>query len=200
MIGKFGYHVLRMLARVVMFFWHPVFRVYGRENVPEEGPFLICPNHSGLADPIWVIFALKLASMPRFMAKKEVMEVPVLGRILRWLGGFGVDRSGGDVNAVKTALKCLKNGQSLMLFPEGTRVKNGKNVKAKGGAVLLSHKTGAQILPVFLSPRKYPFCPITCVIGSPCIPVFHTPKPCEDELLAEADRIMKEIYDLGERK
>lgn len=197
MIGKTGYRILFAIVRAAMFLWHPVFRVYGRENVPDDGPLLICPNHSGLADPIWVIFAVRPKEMPRFMAKKEVMDVPVLGRFLSWLGGFGVDRGGADVRAVKNGLKCLRDGQQLMLFPEGTRVKSGKIVKAKGGAVLLSYRTGTPILPVYLSPRKSPFCPITCVIGAPIMPQFSTDKPREDEILSQSDYIMKQTYQLG---
>ena len=181
-----------------MFFWHPCFRVYGRENIPQEGSLLICPNHSGMADPIWVIFALRPKVMPRIMAKKEVMDVPVLGRFLRWFGVFGVDRSGADVNAVKMGLKCLRNGDWLMLFPEGTRVKPGKDVRPKGGAVLLSHRTNSPILPVYLSPRRGLFCPITCVIGKPVLPELPGPRPSEQEILAAADDLMRSTYALGE--
>ena len=196
MIGKRVYQILFVVVRAAMFFWHPVFRVYGRENVPSEGALLICPNHSGLADPIWVIFAVRPKTMPRFMAKKEVMDVPVLGRFLTWLGGFGVDRSGADVRAVKNGLKCLRDGRQLMLFPEGTRVKAGKIVKAKGGAVLLSHRTNTPILPVYLSPRKGLFCPITCVIGAPVMPTFSTDRPREEEILSQAELIMQKTYQL----
>ena len=196
MIGKAAYKVIYAVVRAVMFFWHPVFRVIGREHIPDSGPYLICPNHSGMADPFWAIFALKPKRLPRIMAKKELMDVPVLGGILRWLGVFGVDREGADVNAVKTGLKCLKNGYQLLLFPEGTRVKPGKEVEPKGGAVLLSCRTGAPILPMYISPRTHPFCPVTCVIGEPVTPEFESSRPREDEILAAAEDLMKRIYEL----
>ena len=135
----------------------------------------------------------------RFMAKKEAMDTPVLGAILRWLGVFGVDRGGADVNAIKTGLKCLKDGQWLLVFPEGTRVKQAKTVEAKAGAVLLSSRTNTPILPVYISPRKNPFCPVTCIIGKPVTPDFGNKRPKEAELESAARQIMKDTYDLREQ-
>ena len=85
------YRIARVLVRIAMFFAHPVFRVSGRENIP-EGPAVICCNHSNLSDPIWVILGLWPEHMPACMAKKEVMQVPLLGALLRFLGAISVDR------------------------------------------------------------------------------------------------------------
>jgi 1-acyl-sn-glycerol-3-phosphate acyltransferase len=196
MISQFGFKIICGISRCVLFLWHPVFRVYGRENVPQDGPLLICPNHSGMADPFWVVFAIRPRQRMRFMAKKEAMDTPVIGAILRWLGVFGVDRGGADVNAIKTGLKSLKNGHMLLVFPEGTRVRKGKIVEAKAGAVLLSNRTGTPILPVYVSPRKAPFSPVTCVIGKPVLPEFDDKRPKEAELQAAAQQIMNDTYEL----
>lgn len=199
MIGNTAFRIIYGIVRAGMFFWHPVFRVVGRENIPGSGAYLICPNHSGMADPFWAMFALRPKKLPRSMAKKELMDVPVLSSLLKWLGVFGVDRDGADINAVKTGLKCLKSGQQLLIFPEGTRVRKGKNVKPKGGAVLLSYRTGAPILPMYISPRSHPFCPITCVIGEPVMPQFDTSRPREEDILRIADELMKKTYELRHR-
>jgi len=199
MISKTGFKIVCGIARGILFLWHPVFRVYGRENIPQDGSLLICPNHSGMADPFWAVFAIRPEQRMRFMAKKEAMDTPVLGAILRWLGVFGVDRGGADVNAIKTGLKCLKDGQWLLVFPEGTRVKQGKTVEAKAGAVLLSSRTNTPILPVYISPRRNPFCPVTCIIGKPVTPDFGDKRPKEAELESAARQIMKDTYDLREQ-
>ena len=73
MLKGFWYWVAFYIVRAAMFLYHPVFHVKGRENIPQEGSFLICPNHSGMADPLWVIFALRLNRVPRIMAKNQVM-------------------------------------------------------------------------------------------------------------------------------
>ena len=199
MTGGFIYKILFVIVRVAMFFYHPVFRVVGRENIPRQGRFLICPNHRGMADPVWVIFALRLGHIPRIMAKIEVMKVPVLGWFLRKMGVFGVNRDGADITAIKTGLRCLKDDQQLMLFPEGTRVKPGQHVAPKAGAILLAHRTDSPILPVYLTTRRYPFSPMTCVIGKPYEPDFGGCAPTEEQLQREANRLMDQIYEMGER-
>ena len=73
MIGTVSFKILYVIVRVAMFFWHPILRVKGRENLPETGKVLICPNHRGMADPIWIVLAARPKRMFRVMAKKEVM-------------------------------------------------------------------------------------------------------------------------------
>ena len=90
MMGGVAYRILFVIVRAAMFLYHPVFRVIGREHVPKEGRLLICPNHSGAADPIWVIFALRLGHIPRIMAKKELMKFPLFAWIFHKLGVFTV--------------------------------------------------------------------------------------------------------------
>lgn len=186
------------IVRVAFFFWHPVFRVIGRENVPKDGRLMICANHSGMADPIWIFFALKLGHVPRIMAKQEVMKVPVLGWLLRKFGVFGVDREGADINAIKTGLRCLNDEQQLLVFPEGTRVKRGQKVPPKRGAVTMAARTDSPILPVYLTPRQGPFCPVTCVFGEPYRMHFSGKRATDEELEQEAEALMKKIYQLGE--
>ena len=199
MIGGWIYKILFVIVRAAMFCYHPVFRVIGRENVPKEGRYLICPNHRGMADPIWVIFALRIGHVPRIMAKMEVMKAPVLGWFLRKMGVFGVNREGADIAAIKTGLRCLKNEQQLMIFPEGTRVKPGQHVVPKGGAVMLAQRTDSPILPVYLTAKRYPFSPLTCVIGKPYEPDFGGQVPTESQLQREAERLMEQIYEMGEK-
>ena len=181
-----------------MFLWHPVFHVIGKENIPESGAYLICPNHRGMADPIWVILAMKLEHIPRIMAKKEIFRVPLLNKLVTWLGAFGVDREGVDIQAVKTGLRCLKDGQQLMVFPEGTRVKPGMRISPKRGALVLAYRTGCPILPVYLSVNRKPFGPITCVFGKPYTLDFGGTKPTDSQMQSAAQELMDQIYEMGE--
>lgn len=198
MLRGFWYKLLFCIVRAALFLYHPVFRVKGRENVPKDGSFLICPNHSGMADPLWILFAMRMDHVPRIMAKKELMKVPLLNRLLEWIGVFGVDRDGIDVNAIKIGMRTLKEGNQLMVFPEGTRVKPGKVIVPKRGAIVLAHRTGSPILPVYLSRRTYPFCPIACVIGEPYSLHFDG-KPSDEQLQSATEDLLKKIYELGGR-
>ena len=186
-------------VRFIMFFWHPFFRVYGRENVKKGGRLLICANHSGAADPIWIVFALKLGHVPRIMAKKEIMQVPILGRFLKHVGVFGVDRGGADISAIKTGLRCLTDEQQLLIFPEGTRVKAGETVEPKRGVMTLALRTQTPILPVYLTPGRKAFSRINCVIGEPYLPKTREKRATDEELEQLSKELMEKIYGLGEK-
>ena len=198
MTGGVLYYILCALVRFFLFFWHPVLRVYGRENIPQEGRLMICANHRGAADPIWLVLAMRLGHVPRIMAKKEVMEVPVLGWILKKFGVFGVDRENVDVNAVKTGLRCLNQDQQLLVFPEGTRLKPGQRVEPKRGAVMMAARTNTPILPVYLSIERHPFSPMTCVFGKPYFVPVEGKRATDEELQQYSRELMDKIYQLGE--
>ena len=199
MTGGFWYCFIYCILRFVLFFYHPVLHVKGRENIPPDGSYVICPNHSGLMDPVWVIIAMRIGHIPRIMAKKELMEKPVLGWILAHIGVIGVDRGNADIHAIKEGLRCLKNGQQLLIFPEGTRKKPGKTVTAKRGAVTLAQRTDVPILPVYLTEKRRPFGPMTCVFGEPYHLDFGGQKPTDEQLEAATQELMEKIYRMGEQ-
>lgn len=199
MIGGWVYRLLYCLVRTAFFVWHPVYRVVGREHVPKSGKLVICANHSGMADPLWAIMSLRLGHIPRVMAKKEALSYPVIGRILTALQVIGVDRGIADIHAIKEGIRALRNDQQLLIFPEGTRVRNRVDSKPKRGAVTLAAKTNAPVLPMYISMRTRPFQPVTVVIGAPYVLTFAGTKPTDEEL-EEANRaLMDRIYQMGEQ-
>ena len=125
---------------------HPV-RAVGRENIP-QGAAVICPNHTTIGDPFYVVFACGRHYPMRAMAKIQIMRVPVIGWLLSRAGVFGVDRGHADMKAVKTALRFLKDGNKVLMFPEGPRVHEGEDVAAKTGADRFATRTGVPLLPV----------------------------------------------------
>lgn len=159
------YHFLYIVARPFIGIWHPL-RITGRERVP-GGPAIICANHSNMVDPFLVAFALGYDHFLRFMAKKELRGIPVIGWLLRKAGVFFVDRGASDVEAIRTAMKTLKAGDKVMMFPEGTRVSRDDAVAAKTGAVRLASKLNVPILPVFVPREKKPFHRLHVVVGEP---------------------------------
>lgn len=189
------FYLLYTVIRPVFTLFRPVYAV-GRENIP-DGPCVICPNHSSMGDPFYVAFAFGKMPM-RAMAKIEVMRIPFVGWILGKAGVFGVDRDKADVKAVKTALKALKNGNKLLLFPEGTRVRDGQSVEAKTGAAMFATRTGVPLLPVYIPRKKKWFGRNTVVIGQPYMPTFEGRKPTPDELDAIAADLMDRVRKLGE--
>lgn len=126
------------------------FKVEGLENIPQTGALIIAGNHLSNADPPAVGAFAGTVRDSRFVAKKELFSVPLLGWFFRRSGYIPVDRSRtiGDFGALKEVVNALEHGQSVVMFPEGTRSKNGKPQRPKSGIGFLVYKTGAPVLPV----------------------------------------------------
>lgn len=121
----------------------------GREHVPATGAVLLVSNHSSLLDP-----PLIGAVCPRpltFMAKAELFQVPLFGRLIRALNARPVRREGSDARALKDALRLLEDGRALLVFPEGTRGPEGVLREPKPGAGMLAALSGAPVVPIHIS-------------------------------------------------
>lgn len=192
------YGVLYAIVWLALQIWHPFSKVVGRENIPEDG-FVICTNHSSMADPFWIALGMGVRRRSRYMAKKEILRWPIVGRICKTLGAFGIERGGADLMAVKATMTYLRNGENVLIFPEGTRMKPGKTVRPKSGAVLLALRTGVPILPAYITARKRPFRPVRVVFGTPFVPKSESRRPTATEMSQMTAELMDDIYTLGER-
>lgn len=126
------------------------FRVEGLNNIPKTGALIIAGNHLSNGDPPAIGSFAGLVRESRFMAKKELFSVPFIGYFFRHCGYISVDRKRviGDFGALQGAVNALEKGESIVMFPEGTRSKNGQPQKPKSGIGYLVYKTGAPVLPV----------------------------------------------------
>jgi 1-acyl-sn-glycerol-3-phosphate acyltransferase len=117
----------------------------GMENIPKDGRLILFSNHTSNADP--VILGSKIKRYVAFMAKEELFKNPFLGKILRGVGAFPVKRGAGDIGAIKSAIAQLKQEHILVMFPEGTRRKKGKQVDLKPGVAMIAIKTQSLVVP-----------------------------------------------------
>jgi 1-acyl-sn-glycerol-3-phosphate acyltransferase len=174
MIYAFLRAFMRFMVRVYL---AGLFTLDGLENVPREGPLLVCPNHFGTLDP-----PIVPAFLPRSdswnMAKSEYFRKP----FMRWLFGayhaFPVVRHTADRAALRRSFDLLKAGQALVIYPEGTRVEAGVLGSPEPGAGFIAQKSGSPVIPVALTgtagvmpkgkvlPRRVP---ITMRFGKPFI-------------------------------
>jgi len=120
---------------------------YGKENIPQQGPLLIASHHASFLDP--VIVSLGLKEPICFLARASLFRPP-LGWIISILFAYPLRREGGDLAALKSAQELLKNGRVVLLFPEGTRSKDGRVDSFKPGIGLLALRAAVPILPVYL--------------------------------------------------
>lgn len=170
---------------------HPSKAVH-RENVP-EGAALLCPNHTKASDPLFVVFALGLRYRPQVMAKEEIMRIPVLGWLLSKAGVFAVNRGKSDVSAIKRAIRCLKDGDKLLMFPEGTRSKDGDLGEGKTGVAMLSLRTRTPIVPIYIPAKKKWFRRTTVVFGEPFYPQAESGKGNAEDYARIAEELMGRI-------
>ncbi len=118
----------------------------GRENIPQTDSFIMVSNHGSLLDP--PLLGHALGRNISFMAKAELFKIPFLGFIIKACGAYPVKRGIADKNTIKTACKKLSNDNSIGIFIDGTRQKNGRVNKPKQGAALLAFKNQKLLLPV----------------------------------------------------
>ena len=149
------YHAVFWPIRILMGFAHPIVHVRGLENIP-DGPAVICCNHSSFSDAIWVIVCSHQKRIFRTMAKKELFSHRVLGWFITKLGAFPVDREANDIHAVKTALGVLREGDKLLIFPEGTRVREGACDFSDGRNLLAAPARPSQSPSVTALPKGEP--------------------------------------------
>jgi 1-acyl-sn-glycerol-3-phosphate acyltransferase len=163
------YHLTRLIARV--FFR---FRVLHRERLIQEGPVILAMNHESYLDPPFAGIACRRAIY--FLARKSLLDVPMLGWVLPKLNVIPVNQEGGDRSALKALIRILRANHCALVFPEGSRTLNGKLQPPLPGIGFVIAKTLAPVVPmrIFGAHRALPrgggklrFCPITIVVGEP---------------------------------
>lgn len=156
---------------IVALYWvlaKTVFRmkIVGKENVPKGVPCVLMGNHQCILDPL----TLAICAMDReihFMGKKELWNNKILGWLFTKVHGFPVDRGNMDMAAVRTAMGVIKDGNTLGIFPEGTRSKTGHMLPLLGGASLMALKGGCDVVPVYIDGHYKPFRKMLVTVGKP---------------------------------
>ncbi len=177
-------------------------QIRGLENVPREGPLVIAISHSSFLDPVLAGVYLPRPVVP--MAKIEAFDYPVLGLGIRLYGAFPVKRGAVDLSAFKTALQILRNGDALVIAPEGHRSDSGSLQRGREGAIMLSVRTGSPILPVAVWGGKPFWANLTRLrrtdmwfhVGKPAIPADQNGKPSREHISAMSDELMMRIAEM----
>lgn len=153
-MGKMLYKILLVLVKSIIY---PIFRVevHGRENLPEEGSFILCGNHWSNWDPIFLAGAFNKPIS--FMGKKELFDIKILGKVLESLNAFPVDRDNVSLNSLRRSVEIINDGKILGMFPEGTRVSEIDRKNMKDGAGYIALKADSDIVPVEILSTYKPF-------------------------------------------
>ena len=202
-VQPFGpfFNLIFTIAMLVSRLLHPV-SVEGLEHLPRRGALLIA-NHASNWDPILLATALPRDYRLRVMGKEELFRNPILAWIIRVGGAFPVNRGGADIQAVTTAIQTIKDGQNLLIFPEGTVIRDGIGkadglpAHAHSGAAVIGVRTGAIFVPVFLDGKKRLFHRTRIIIGQPYTPVYTGRRGTAEEMQNIADELLRQVYALG---
>lgn len=149
--GDWFLHFARGWARTILFFSGVRVRVLHAERLPPARGLVVVSNHESYSDILVLLANLPLPV--RLMAKRSIFRVPVMGWSIRAAGFVPVDRGVRSRGAatVEAALKLLKSGRSIVLFPEETRTRDGELSPFKPGAALLALRSGFPLLPVAIA-------------------------------------------------
>ncbi len=158
-------------------------KIEGRERIPRGRNCVLMGNHQHILDPLMLALCVPDREI-HFMGKKELWHNRLLGWLFTKVHGFPVDRGNLDMTAIRTAMNVLKNGDTLGIFPEGTRSRTGHMLPLQGGAAMLALRSKCDVVPVYIDGRYKPFRRMVVRVGNPI---------AMDDLLA--GRVTKEACD-----
>ena len=165
------YNLAKLLARV--FFR---MRVVHPERMIESGPLILAVNHASFFDPPLAGICSKRGVY--YLARKSLLKWPFFGPLFPAMNVIPVERDGNDMSALREVIKKIKEGNGVVLFPEGTRSKDGNIQPARAGIGFVIAKTGAPVLPMRIfgaydafpkNSKRLHFTQITVVIGEPLV-------------------------------
>ena len=163
--------------------------IVGKDNIPKEGPIIICGNHRSFLDP--PLIEATCGRYARFLAKEELTKNKFLAFLGIIFDAILVKRDSKEVKAIKESLKTLKNGDCLALFPEGTRNGLEKGEEVKDGAAFFAVRSGAKVVPCGIKGGTKENRKVTITYGKPLD--FIKYKGAKDK--ETLDKVTKEIMD-----
>ncbi len=173
--SRLWYEFVRLTASIFLIvFWG--FRASGRSNLPRHGGVLVVSNHLSHLD----VFILGIpVPRPLNYVARSTLFLPLLGAFIRSVGGFPIQREGMGASGVKETLRRVRKGGMVLLFPEGTRSRDGHLTTIKPGIASLASRAKMPVVPAGIAgsfeswPRSRPFPlphPIRIAFGAPIFP------------------------------
>jgi 1-acyl-sn-glycerol-3-phosphate acyltransferase len=179
---------MRLSRPVVHGLTRVLFRVrfVGAEHVPGAGPVVLVPNHVSYMDP--VLLAIPIHRPLRYMTLEPFFRVPGLGALIRGCGAFPVRGEDADGQAVRTAIRILRAGEVLVIFPEGGRSFDGRLLPFRAGAFRIALQTDAPVVPVTIAGAFAAWPPQRRLPRTGRITITYHPPLSRQDLPPEADR------------
>ena len=194
LVYQTAYYLTRALAHCCF-----DYRVINREAIPPSGGLILAMNHQSFLDP--PLAGIACDREVYFLARKSLLEIPVLGGLLLDLNVIPYDQEGGDMSALKSVIRVVKGGDAVVVFPEGTRSRDGRLLPAQSGLGLVVAKTLAPVVPmrIFGAHEAFPrdnskirMEPVTLVVGEA---LHFTPADFKGDTKAAYKRVSETVME-----
>lgn len=143
-------NLIYLISKAILFAFLKIFNrleVIGAENVPLKGGVIIAANHVSYMDP--PVIGVSLKRRPVYMAREGLFKIPILGFFVKMFA-IPVTRGKAQPSTIKEAIRRLKSGELIVIFPEGSRSSDGSFLDAKRGVGVLSAMCGVPVIPTFI--------------------------------------------------
>ncbi len=199
LLSRGWYEFLRLLVFGLATFAYRI-RFTGRQNIPRSGGVLVVSNHQSHFDPPLV--GLGCPRRMNYVARDSLFGFAPFRWLIHSLDAIPIDREGTGLGGIKESLRRLKRGEMVLIFPEGTRTRNGELGVFRPGFTTLAVRSGAAILPVAIEgafaawPRRHKLPRLGRIrvhYGEPILPAEIAGRD-ERELLAEVERRIRACH------
>jgi len=203
-LRRFWYELCRCPVEVFAIVMYQA-RYTGVHNIPTEGPVLMVTNHQSHLDP--PLIGCGCPRQIHFLARNTLFKFKPFTALIRSLNAIAIDRERGGLGGIKEALRRLKAGNMVLVFPEGTRTRDGEVQRFRPGFTALATRSNASILPAAIEGafqawprwRKFPRPGVVHVhYGPPMLPEEIRALD-ERELIVEVERRVRECHALLRR-
>lgn len=197
LLEKDGEIMRKFLQKIFWFMTVIAYRIKitGKENIPQEGPALICANHVHAFDSVIIVSHTKRKI--NVLAKEELFKNGFMRFLAKVFGIYPIKQNSADLGAIKTSLKLLKNKELLLIFPEGTRNGMSKGTPIKNGPMTIAIKAEVPIIPIGIKGTFKPFSKIALNIGKPMYYNEYKDKTGDKEIITKlTNELMAEIIRL----
>lgn len=194
------YSFARVVLRPVSCIFFPI-KVHGdRTCMPDDTGVVLCANHISFLDVIFLAFTFK--RQIHFVAKEKYANAFMLKTLFKWLESFGINTEKPDIAAIKRCINVAEQGDVLGIFPEGTRILNGKVSNPMPGVMMIAQKAKAPIVYARIRPKhgKFRLFSRTDIYVGGCTTTqkLGVTNGRGSEYKAASEKLMKMIYKLGE--
>lgn len=195
-----GYALIHAVARWVAVIGCSL-RCEGRHYLPRHGALLVCSNHQSHLDPVLV--GLLFNQRLNYLARKTLFRSTLFRWLIQYLDAIPIDREGAGLEGLKESLRRLRRGESLLVFPEGTRTHDGKVGPLQPGICVLARRSQAVVVPMALdgafeawprTARGPKLARIHCCIGPPITPA-ELAQWDDATLLAELEKRIRACFE-----